>query len=58
MSSATYFSRHFLKRNKNPSKYQQVSAKHLKRVFENRRKSRIQHCERSELSLHLEWTKV
>ena len=27
-------------------------------VFENRQKSRIQHCERSELRLHFEWTKV
>ena len=27
-------------------------------VFENHRKSLIQHCERSELSLHFEWTKV
>ena len=27
-------------------------------VFENRLKSLIQHCERSELRLHFEWTKV
>ena len=27
-------------------------------VFENHRKSLIQHCERSELLLHFEWTKV
>ena len=27
-------------------------------VFENHRKSLIQHCERSELHLQLEWTKV
>ena len=27
-------------------------------VFENHRKSRIQNCERSELRLHFEWTKV
>ena len=27
-------------------------------VFENYRKSRIQHCERRELRLHFEWTKV
>ena len=27
-------------------------------VFENHRKSRIQHCERSELRLQFEWTKV
>ena len=27
-------------------------------VFENNRKSLIQHCERSELRLHYEWTKV
>ena len=26
-------------------------------VFENHRKSIIQHCERSELCLHFEWTK-
>ena len=27
-------------------------------VFENQPKSRIQHCERSELRLHFEWTKI
>ena len=27
-------------------------------VFENNRKSLIQYCERSELRLHFEWTKV
>ena len=27
-------------------------------VFENHRKSLIQHCQRSELRLHFEWTKV
>ena len=27
-------------------------------MFENRPKSRIQHCERSELRLHYEWTNV
>ena len=27
-------------------------------VFENHRKSLIQHCERSKLRVHLEWTKV
>ena len=27
-------------------------------VFENHRKSIIQHCERSELHLHFEWAKV
>ena len=27
-------------------------------VFENHRKSLIQNCERSELRLHFEWTKV
>ena len=27
-------------------------------VFENHRKSLIQHCEQSELRLHFEWTKV
>ena len=35
---------------------------HLKltsiKVFENHRKSLIQHCERSDLRLHFEWTKV
>ena len=30
----------------------------LPTVFENRPKSRIQHCERSELHLHFEWPKV
>ena len=33
-----------------------VSIFHM--VFENHRKSLIQHCERSELRLHFEWTKV
>ena len=27
-------------------------------VFENRRKSLIQHCKRSELRLYFEWTKI
>ena len=27
-------------------------------MFENNRKSIIQHCERSELRLHFEWTKT
>ena len=27
-------------------------------VFKNHRKSRIQHCERSELRLYFEWTKI
>ena len=27
-------------------------------MFQNHRKSLIQHCDRSELRLHLEWTKV
>ena len=36
-----------------------VSSKILKlTVFENHRKSLIQHCERSELRIHFEWTKV
>ena len=30
----------------------------LSTVFENHRKSLIQHCERSELRLRFEWTKV
>ena len=30
----------------------------LATVFENHRKSLIQHCERSELRLRFEWTKV
>ena len=30
----------------------------LAAVFENRPKSRIQHCERSGLRLHFEWTKL
>ena len=33
-------------------------ALHSGTVFENHRKSLIQHCERSELRLHFEWTKV
>ena len=36
-----------------------IALKLLERtVFENHRKSLIQHCERSELRLHFEWTKV
>ena len=31
---------------------------HQSTVFENHRKSLIQHCERSDLRLHFEWTKV
>ena len=31
---------------------------HYNTVFENHRKSLTQHCERSELRLHFEWTKV
>jgi len=31
---------------------------HSSTVFENHRKSIIQHCKRSELHLHFEWTKV
>ena len=27
-------------------------------MFENHRKSRIRHCERSELRLHIEWPKI
>ena len=34
------------------------NTEHYNTVFENHRKSRIQHCERSELRLHFEWTKV
>ena len=32
--------------------------RNLDTVFENDKKSLIQHCERSELRLHFEWTKV
>ena len=38
--------------------YQQARGREMYTVFENRRKSRIQHCERSELCLHFKWTKV
>ena len=31
---------------------------YLSTMFENHRKSLIQHCERSELRLHFEWPKV
>ena len=31
---------------------------HHATVFENHRKSLIQHCERSERRLHFEWTEV
>ena len=31
---------------------------HIHTVFENLRKSLIHYCERSELRLHFEWTKV
>ena len=34
-----------------------ASVPHLT-VFENHRKSLLQHCERNELRLHFEWTKV
>ena len=34
------------------------SSLYLYTVFENHRKSLIQDCERSELRLHFEWTKV
>ena len=33
-------------------------SKAVRTVFENHRKSLIQHCERSELRLQIEWTKV
>ena len=36
----------------------EVSESPKNTVFENHRKSLIQHCERSELRLHFEWTKV
>ena len=35
-----------------------IKLSNIDTVFENHRKSRIQHCERSELRLHFEWTKV
>ena len=35
-----------------------VKRTHSSTVFEDDRKSLIQHCERSKLSLHFEWTKV
>ena len=35
-----------------------MDTKHTVTVFENRPKSRTQLCERSELRLHFEWTKV
>ena len=38
--------------------YQLPQKKPMVTVFENHRKSRIQHCERSELRLHFEWTKI
>ena len=38
--------------------YKCVLQSHEDTVFENHRKSLIQHCERSELRLHFEWTKV
>ena len=36
----------------------EVSEAYESTVFENHRKSLIQHCERSELRLHFEWPKV
>ena len=42
----------------NPIKRQEIEKETLTTVFENQRKSLIQHCERSELRLHFEWTKV
>ena len=49
-----------LKRMQHVSTLQQLSKffLHIFTVFENHRKSLIQHCERSELRLHFEWTKV
>ena len=42
-----------------PEKIKEVIDEYLEgTVFENHRKSLIQHCERSELRLHFEWTKV
>ena len=35
-----------------------IREKHNDTVFENYRKSLIQHCAQSELRLHFEWTKV
>ena len=35
-----------------------ISSLHFATVFENHRKSLIQHCERSELRLHFAWTEV
>ena len=48
-----------LKRMQHVSTLQQLSKffLHIIKVFENHRKSLIQHCERSELRLHFEWTK-
>ena len=40
------------------SHFQVGGLKKSSTVFENQRKSRIQHCERSEVRLHFEWTKV
>ena len=38
--------------------FAEQNSKVLMSVFENHKKSLIQHCERSELRLHFEWTKV
>ena len=35
-----------------------VKRKYFTAVLENHRKSLIQHCERSQLRLHFDWTKV
>ena len=37
---------------------EEAAREEVSTVFENHRKSLIQHCERSELRLHFEWTKV
>ena len=41
-----------------PKMQSKITSYYVFMVFENHRKSLIQHCERSELRLHLEWTKV
>ena len=41
----------------NTTNYYASKARYIM-VFENHRKSLIQQCERSELRLHFEWTKV
>ena len=53
-----HFLRYFYNRKHKDTKEKEINDIEHRTVFENHRKSLIQHCERSELRLHFEWTKV